>query len=330
MHISVETQANELIKDYSSHGEFEKTALSIFEYQFNNNTIYNQYCCSLGKMAPKRLEEIPFLPISFFKDHLVSTSKQHETVFLSSGTTGSNPSRHFVHNLEFYRLSFLKCFELFYGNPKEFSILALLPSYMERKGSSLIMMVEDLIKKSADQDSGFFLYDHGKLLEKLSDNGKACKKTLLIGVSFALLDFCKAFKMQGSNSLLVMETGGMKGRRKEMIREELHQELQQGLGVQEIHSEYGMTELLSQAYSKKRGIFSSPPWMKILVREQDDPFSYCDLGRSGGINVIDFANLHSCSFIATQDLGKQHQNGDFEVLGRFDSSEIRGCSLMIS
>lgn len=329
MQLSAETKAEEIVRDYTNDEEFEKMAMSIFQYQFENNPIYRQYCNSIGKTSPSHLLEIPFLPISLFKEHKISCASSHETVFYSSATTSSIPSKHYVHQLDFYYKSFLKAFEIFYGMPEDWTILALLPSYLERSGSSLINMVEELIKLSRKEESGFFLYEHDQMRKILKTNIQENKKTLLIGVSFALLDFVENFQLEKNDSLCVMETGGMKGRKKEMIREELHQLLKQGFGTSNIHSEYGMTELLSQAYSIKDGKFNSPSWMKILIREQDDPFSYAGFGKTGGINVIDFANFHSCSFISTQDLGKAHENGSFEVLGRFDSSEVRGCNLMV-
>ena len=269
------------------------------------------------------------MPISFFKTHKVtSTQKEPETIFTSSGTTQSTTSKHFVPDIELYEKSFLKAFELFYGMPKDFCILALLPSYLEREGSSLIYMVNSLIEKSGHPHSGFYLHNLEELHQKLKILESKGAKTLLIGVSFALLDLVEQFPSNLTNTT-VMETGGMKGRRKELIREELHQILEKGLGVEHIHSEYGMTELLSQGYSKGNGIFETPPWMKIVTRDTEDPLSIQPNGKTGGVNVIDLANLYSCSFIATQDLGKTHPNGTFEVLGRFDDSDIRGCNLMV-
>lgn len=311
--------------------DFDRVALDVFRFQYQNNQVYHQFCNHLGK-TPKTVSltrEIPFLPISFFKTHAVrSTEQEAETIFTSSGTTKTSTSKHFVPEIELYEKSFLSAFYKFYGSPKEFCILALLPSYLEREGSSLIYMVNDLINKSAHPSSGFYLHNLDELhqnLLKLEQKGTKC---LLIGVSFALLDLAERFSMNLQNTI-IMETGGMKGRRKELIREELHQLLQKGLGVEKVHSEYGMTELLSQAYSKGNGIFKTPPWMKIITRDTEDPLAIQSAGKTGGINVIDLANIYSCSFIATQDLGKAYPNGTFEVLGRFDDSDIRGCNLMV-
>ncbi len=311
--------------------DFEEVALDIFKFQYENNEVYRDFCIHLRK-SPKNVSttlKIPFLPISFFKTHrVVSTQKESQTIFTSSGTTQSTTSKHFVPNIELYEKSFLKAFELFYGKPKDFCILALLPSYLEREGSSLIYMVNSLIEKSGHPHSGFYLHNLEELHQKLKILESKGAKTLLIGVSFALLDLVEQFPSTLTNTI-VMETGGMKGRRKELIREELHQILKKGLGVEHIHSEYGMTELLSQGYSKGNGIFETPPWMKIVTRDTEDPLSIQPNGKTGGVNVIDLANLYSCSFIATQDLGKTYPNGTFEVLGRFDDSDIRGCNLMV-
>ena len=311
--------------------EFDTLALDVFGFQYENNKVYQQFCDHLKK-TPQNVShhlQIPFLPISFFKTHRVlSTQKKAHTIFTSSGTTQSITSKHFVPEIKIYEDSFLKAFKAFYGSPKDFCILALLPSYLERKGSSLIYMVNSLIEKSEHPSSGFYLNNLDELHQKLNNLDKSGKKTLLIGVSFALLDLAEQFPMRLKNTI-VMETGGMKGRRKELIREELHQILKQGLGVNKIHSEYGMTELLSQGYSKGEGVFETPPWMKIITRDTEDPLTIQPNGKTGGINVIDLANIYSCSFIATQDLGKTYSNGAFEVLGRFDDSDIRGCNLMV-
>lgn len=311
--------------------EFEKVALDIFKFQYVNNKVYRDFCIHLKK-SPKNVSsssEIPFLPISFFKTHrIVSTQKEPQTIFTSSGTTQSTTSKHLVPDIKLYEESFLDAFELFYGKPEEFCVLALLPSYLEREGSSLIYMVNSLIERSQHPNSGFYLHNLKELHQKLQELEQKGAKTLLIGVSFALLDLAEQFPTTLKNTI-VMETGGMKGRRKELIREELHYILKKGLGVDKIHSEYGMTELLSQAYSKGNGIFQTPPWMKIITRDTEDPLTVQPNGKTGGINVIDLANIYSCSFIATQDLGKTHPNGTFEVLGRFDNSDIRGCNLMV-
>ena len=279
------------------------------------------------------IETIPFLPISFFKSHRVITTKfEPEIIFESSGTTGANTSRHFVKKLSLYKKSFTKGFQLFYGDPKQWCILGLLPAYLERENSSLVSMVNDLIDKSENSFSGFYLHDHEKLYQALVHNEIMEQPTLLIGVTFALLDFAEKYSLK-LNHTTVMETGGMKGRREEITREEVHLFLKKKLGISFVHSEYGMTELLSQAYSKGEGIFSCPPWMKVLVREYNDPFSITakpanEKPVNGLLNVIDLANLYSCSFIATDDVGKIYKNSQFEVLGRRDISDIRGCSLM--
>ncbi|WP_318310560.1 LuxE/PaaK family acyltransferase [Flagellimonas crocea] len=311
--------------------EFDALALDIFRFQYENNRVYRNFCDHL-KTNPQNVSQhldIPFLPISFFKSYQVlSSSNGAQTIFTSSGTTQSTTSKHFVPDIKLYEESFIRAFQLFYGNPKEFCILALLPSYLEREGSSLIYMVNSLIEQSGHPSSGFYLHNLDELHQKLEELGRKGTKILLIGVSFALLDLAEQFTSALKNTI-VMETGGMKGRRKELIREELHHILKKGLGVDKIHSEYGMTELLSQGYSKGDGIFQTPPWMKIITRDTEDPLTIQENGRTGGINVIDLANLYSCSFIATQDLGKTHPNGTFEVLGRFDDSDIRGCNLMV-
>lgn len=311
--------------------EFNALALDIFRFQYKNNRVYSTFCNHLHKVPDNvsSIQEIPFLPISFFKTHsIVSTKKEPKTIFTSSGTTQSTTSKHFVPHIGLYEESFLRAFELFYGKPKDFCILALLPSYLEREGSSLIYMVNSLINKSGHPSSGFYLHNVDELCDKLKKLEQKGTKTLLIGVSFALLDLAEATPLSLKNTV-IMETGGMKGRRKELIREDLHQILKKGLGVGHIHSEYGMTELLSQGYSKGNGIFKTPPWMKIITRDTEDPLTVHSNGKTGGINVIDLANLYSCSFIATQDLGKTHLDGSFEVLGRFDDSDIRGCNLMV-
>lgn len=310
--------------------DFKNITLEVFNFQYKNVKVYRQFCDML-KINPKQVtevSEIPFLPIQFFKSHLIiAEGYNKETIFTSSGTTGSITSKHYVASTKLYEESFNKAFQNQYGNPTDYTILALLPSYLEREGSSLIYMVDSLIKQSENINSGFYLHEMDALIEKLTFLEAEGKKTLLLGVSYALLDLIETQSFQLKNTI-VMETGGMKGRRKEMIKEELHAVLQQGFGVSEIHSEYGMTELLSQAYSTGKGIFTYPPWMKILTRDTEDPFTYVD-GKNGGINVIDLANLYSCSFIATQDLGKLYKNNTFEILGRFDDSDIRGCNLMM-
>jgi phenylacetate-coenzyme A ligase PaaK-like adenylate-forming protein len=319
------------IFDIHTEGEFLNQALRIFQFQYTNNDVYRSFCIHLNidPNTVKSLHQIPFLPIEFFKSkRVLSSNNTPNIIFSSSGTTGTVTSKHFVTELELYQQSYLKGFREFYGNIEDYCILALLPSYMERSGSSLIYMVEDLITKSNHPKSGFFLNEYEQLYKLLKDLQKKGNKTLVIGVSFALLEFAEKYQLSLKNTV-IMETGGMKGRRKEIIREELHQLLTKGFGVGEIHSEYGMTELLSQAYSKGNGVFNCPPWMKVLIRDTEDPFNYQKQGKTGGINVIDLANINSCSFIATQDLGKVNEIGTFEVIGRFDHSDIRGCNLMV-
>jgi phenylacetate-coenzyme A ligase PaaK-like adenylate-forming protein len=315
----------------SSHKQFEKIALKVFRFQYDSNVVYRQFCdlVKQNKQTVKSVKQIPFLPIQFFKSHeVVSTTDAPETIFTSSGTTGSITSRHLVTDLTWYEQSYQQAFSQFYGNIEDYTILALLPSYLERQGSSLIHMVEDLIQLSKNPDSGFYLNEYDALVEKLMQQEQEGKNVLLIGVTFALLDLIERQNFHLENTI-IMETGGMKGRRKEMIREELHEILTTGFGVKVIHSEYGMTELLSQAYSLGEGIFECPSWMQIHIRDTEDPLTYIANGKTGGINVIDLANINSCSFIATQDLGKKHNNASFEVLGRFDNSDIRGCNLMV-
>ncbi|MGX7667556.1 LuxE/PaaK family acyltransferase [Flavobacterium pedocola] len=314
-----------------SKKEFEKLTLKVFRYQYDNNTVYRNFCELLkkDKTNVKSLTEIPFLPIQFFKSHdVLSTAEPVQITFTSSGTTGMATSRHLVTDLDFYNESFRLAFSQFYGNIEDYVVLALLPSYLEREGSSLIYMVEDLIERSNQPDSGFYLHNYDELIQKLTELDSSGQNVLLIGVTYALLDLIELQNFQLKNTI-IMETGGMKGKRREIIREELHEILCKGFGVSEIHSEYGMTELLSQAYSLGEGIFECPPWMEILIRDTEDALSYVAEGKTGGINVIDLANVNSCSFIATQDLGKKYPNHSFEVLGRFDHSDIRGCNLMV-
>ncbi|WP_103864179.1 acyl transferase [Aquimarina sp. I32.4] len=311
--------------------DFEQSALHIFNYQYTNNKIYQRFCNLLGvtKTSVQEVGNIPYLPIQFFKqDKIVSTTASVQKIFTSSGTTGSMPSKHYVSDLLVYEKSFRKGFQYFYGGITEYVILALLPSYLERDGSSLVYMAEQLIKDSKHAQSGFYLDNIQKLVDTLHLLMAEDKKILLLGVSFALLDLVENFGVQLNNNVIVMETGGMKGRRKEMIREELHQVLTDGFGISHIHSEYGMTELLSQAYSTGDGFFCCPPWMKVAIRNPEDALALLGVNKTGGVNVIDLANINSCSFIATQDLGKMNQNGSFEILGRFDHSDIRGCNLM--
>lgn len=315
---------------------FNGLAVELFNHQYRHNNIYRQFCDTLKINAAEvnTLKKIPFLPISFFKTHTVKTGIfETDTVFESSGTTQTIPSRHFVKDIGLYRKSFTACFEKFYGLPQNKCILGLLPAYLERKNSSLVLMADELIKASNNPLSGFYLYDHEKLHSTILHNELLKLPTLLIGVTYALLDFAEAYPMQLRHTL-VMETGGMKGRREELTRPEVHAQLQKQLGISLVHSEYGMTELLSQAYSKGDGIFHCPGWMKIVLRDEDDPFHIItaadvqNRSQTGLINVIDLANIHSCSFIATDDVGRLHANESFEVLGRADSSDVRGCSLM--
>ncbi|QXP77460.1 MULTISPECIES: acyl transferase [Winogradskyella] len=318
------------IFNIKSDAEFETIALEVFKFQFQNNKVYRSFCDLLYKHPAdvKKITDIPFLPIEFFKSReVVSSSEPIEKTFSSSGTTGSITSKHLVTDIKLYEESYLNAFKHFYGNIEDYVVLALLPSYLERDGSSLIYMVNDLIEKSKQPESGFYLNNLEELAETLKTLEAKKQKTLLIGVSFALLDLVEQYQLNLKHTT-IMETGGMKGRRKEIIRQELHQILQTGFGVSEIHSEYGMTELLSQAYSKGNGVFECPPWMKILTRDTEDALTIQTPNKTGGINVIDLANKNSCSFIATQDLGKTFDNKQFEIIGRFDNSDIRGCNLM--
>ncbi|MDB4228457.1 acyl transferase [Flavobacteriaceae bacterium] len=314
-----------------NQSDFKTCALQVFRHQFKNNAIYRSFCDLLyiHSSDVKEIEEIPFLPIQFFKSHAVLSSTQAvQETFTSSGTTGSSVSKHMVTDLSWYTKSYTKGFEYFYGPIEEYTVLGLLPNYLERDGSSLIYMVDDFIKKSNKPSSGFYLNNLTELSKTLIALDKKGEKVLLIGVTFALLDLIERqqFKLQNT---IIMETGGMKGRRKEIIRNELHEILCAGFGVSKIHSEYGMTELLSQGYSSGDGVFDCPPWMKILARDTEDALTMVGTNKTGGLNVIDLANYNSCSFIATQDLGKVDNNGSFEVLGRFDHSDIRGCNLMV-
>jgi phenylacetate-coenzyme A ligase PaaK-like adenylate-forming protein len=322
----------ELIFDISGPSDFEKKALEIFKFQFENNLVYRSFCDLLFKHPSqiKDLKDIPFLPIDFFKSHEIKIStKKTSKIFTSSGTTGSNLSKHYVTDLDLYEKSFMNCFKVFYGDINDYTILGLLPSYLERNNSSLVYMVNKMIEQSKFPESRFYLDEIDELKETILNLEKEKRKTILIGVSYALLDLIEYHKFN-LNHTIIMETGGMKGKRKELIKSELHKLLKNGFGVNNIHSEYGMTELLSQAYSKKNGLFSTPPWMKILIRDTEDPQSILPLTKTGGINIIDLANINSCPFIATMDLGKLHENGQFEVLGRFDQSDIRGCNLMVT
>lgn len=311
--------------------DFKSLALEIFNYQAENNPVYNRFISGLGKniKSVRTPSEIPFLPVEFFRNHeIVAENLPADLVFESSRTTGSVPGRHFVHDRNLYETSFLKAFNLFYGDPSGWLIAALLPSYTERKNSSLVYMVDNLIKRSRFSESGFYRGNDEEMIEMLMKAKPVNRKIMLFGVSFALLDLAGKYSPDLSG-ITVMETGGMKGRRKEITREELHSVLKKKLNIGSVHSEYGMTELLSQAYSKDNGIFLCPPWMRIMIRDPHDPLTiFNEPGITGGINIIDLANVWSCPFIATSDLGKLHADGSFEVLGRFDNSDIRGCNLM--
>ena len=321
----------EAIFNIQNEDDFSKVALEIFKHQFRNNRLYRSFCDLLyiDVSDVKTIRQIPFLPIQFFKTHSVLSSDQKiEATFTSSGTTGNNTSNHLVSNISVYQQSYLQGFSQFYGAIEDYVVLALLPNYLERKGSSLVYMVNDLIDKSNNSESGFYLHNLDELAQKLVHLDQKGQKTLLIGVSFALLDLIEKHQFK-LNHTIVMETGGMKGRRKEMIRTELHALLKNGFGVVEIHSEYGMTELLSQAYSKFNEVFETPPWMKVLARDPEDALTIFENAKTGGLNIIDLANINSCSFIATQDIGTVLSKNTFKVLGRFDHSDIRGCNLMV-
>ncbi len=311
--------------------DFALTALELFYYQALHNKIYSHYLDLLG-IEPQditRFEQIPHLPISFFKSQVVKSGNfKEDMIFTSSGTTSTGQSHHFVREVALYEQSFTKAFRLFYGNISNWCIIALLPSYLEREGSSLVYMVDKLIQLSTDEDSGFYLYEHRQLLEVLERKKIDKRSTLLFGVSFALLDLAGENHLK-MPELAIVETGGMKGRRREMTRKELHHHIKASFGVENVHSEYGMTELLSQAYSTEKGRFKTPPWMKISIRDTRDPFSKAGHQKTGGINVMDLANIDSCAFIETEDLGRLMPDGSFEVLGRFDQAEVRGCNLLV-
>ncbi|MFI5149037.1 MAG: acyl transferase [Bacteroidia bacterium] len=310
---------------------FEATCLQVFRHQVRYNKVYRAFVEGLRVDVSEinSSVKIPFLPVEFFKsDLIISEGLTPEITFLSSGTKGLQ-SKHPVSDLSIYKESFQECFRRFYGPEKGYCMLALLPSYLEREGSSLVYMLDTLIKESHHPLSGFYLHNRADLYEVIQKLEADSQRSILIGVTYALLDFAEEFPMKMKHTL-VMETGGMKGQRKEMVREELHAYLCSRLGLAVIHSEYGMTELLSQAYSQGDGRFRCPPWMKVLIRDPNDPLSPGREGKTGGINIIDLANINSCSFIATQDLGKINPDGTFEVLGRFDNSDLRGCNLLIS
>ena len=321
----------EKILSIRNYLEFSNLALEAFNYQFEHIEVYQSYCRYRGIETSKvnAVEQIPFLPIEFFKNHRIIPDKLgSQLIFTSSGTTGTINSRHYVASREVYHASLLKAFQLTYGSPAQYCILALLPSYLERKESSLVYMVRRLMDLSGHKDNGFYLDNLQELSEKLRMLQDQGQKILLIGVSFAMLDLAEKFPMPLKNTIL-METGGMKGRRKEMTRAELHSIFKNAFNLEKIHSEYGMTELLSQGYSAGEGIYNTPPWMKILVRDIYDPFLFVESGKAGGINVIDLANIYSCSFIETKDIGIIHTDGKFEISGRFDYSDTRGCNLLV-
>lgn len=328
----MKTRLRENIFSITDLTDFSGIALETLTYQYERNPLYRSFMKYLGKTPwdLKGLDEIPFMPIEFFRNHPVITGAvQIETIFESSGTSGSITSKHFVRDLKLYEESFLTGFRQFYGDPGNYIIAALLPSYTERAGSSLVYMVEKLISESGHALSGFYKDNMEELISNFGSKRYGNRKLLLIGVTFALLDLAEKYSPDLSGAI-IMETGGMKGRRKELTRGELHSILKKKLHVDAVHSEYGMTELLSQAYSRGNGVFRCPPWMKVLIRDPQDPMSIItEPGRTGGINIIDLANLHSCSFLATSDLGKVHEDGSFEILGRFDYSDIRGCNLMV-
>lgn len=334
MHVEL-PKAKELeqrVFDIHNEKDFWSIALDVYHFQFDNNPIYQDYCLALGKTPGKigSYTDIPFLPISFFKTHRVETTAfDPQLVFRSSGTTGSATSSHFVKYAGIYEESFRRCFGQFYGEPESYCIIGLLPSYLERGQSSLVYMVDHLVKESGHPESGFYLHDHEKLNRTLHSLERSGQRTLLIGVTYALLDFADAFPQPLTNTI-IMETGGMKGRRREIIRAELYERLKKAFGLSRIHSEYGMTELLSQAYGID-GRFRCPEWMRVLMRDETDPLSILPASENpvpGAINVIDLANLYSCSFLATEDIGRLGADGNFEVLGRLDNSDIRGCSLL--
>lgn len=315
----------------SKLNNFGELALRVFQFQYQFNPTYQKYCKLLHIHDMNRvdsLDKIPFLPIEFFKAYEIkSTAFDADVVFSSSSTTGKGQSFHHVKNVEVYRQSFRQAFEHFYGSISEYSIFALLPSYLERHGSSLVYMLEDFIQLSNDNESGFYLHNHQELYEKLISAKQANKKIILFGATFGLLDFADQYELNLEDAIII-ETGGMKGRREELTRHEIHTYLKARLGVHQIHSEYGMTELLSQAYAPSDGIFYCPAWMKVCITDMNDPFEKLSVGKTGVINVIDLANIYSCSFIQTSDLGRLSEDGGFEILGRLDYSDLRGCSLL--
>ena len=318
--------------------EFNDYAVELFRFQYENNEVYRTFCDGIHTPVEEvsTIDKIPFLPISFFKTHQIkTTSFIEEKIFTSSGTTGMDFSQHFIKDLALYQQAFIASFNHFYGDFSSFTFLALLPNYLERNNSSLIYMMDHFIAHSSHSDSGYYLYNHDDLYKKLIDLKAKGQKTILFGVTYALLDFIEKYQLDFPE-LIVFETGGMKGRRKELVKEELHQILQKGFGVKTIHSEYGMCELLSQAYSAGKNLFYTPPWIKMVIRDEKEPIPIEKTQKAplappktGVINIIDFANIYSCSFIATEDLGRVHEDGSIEILGRLDSAQIRGCNLLV-
>ncbi|MCK9617195.1 MAG: acyltransferase [Lentimicrobiaceae bacterium] len=321
---------NKQVFAINDENTFNSVAIEIFRYQYHANSLYRQYV-DLLKTDVQHITHysaIPFLPISIFKSHAVVCGTTLPQQFFISSGTGGTQSKHYILDVTVYIESFTRGFHYFYGNPEKYCLLALLPSYFERKNSSLVFMVNHLMQLSQHPLNGFYLNEHNQLYEKLVLLNESNQPTLLLGVTFALLDFAaKKYKLHFP-TLTLMETGGMKGRRTEPVREEVHQILSNAFGVNAIHSEYGMTEIFSQAYSAQNGQFNCPPWMKVLTRDPHDPLSLLAAGKVGGINIIDLANYNTCSFIASQDLGKVSTDGTFEISGRFDASDIRGCSLL--
>jgi phenylacetate-coenzyme A ligase PaaK-like adenylate-forming protein len=312
--------------------EFQNKAIELFRQQYQYIEVYHDFIDHLGINPAKvdTIDNIPFLPVELFKYHKILDKRYSEKIiFSSSGTTGMTQSKHYLPDPNLYETSFVKTFEMFYGPVNDYCILALLPSYLEREGSSLVYMMDRLIKLSRHKESGFYLQDTDKLMLKIRKLTGGKKKILLMGVSFALQELAEKYQ-EDLGEVIIMETGGMKGRRKEITRQELHEAIKKSFNVESVHSEYGMTELMSQAYSKGEGFFHFPSWMKIIIRDSHDPFDILPAGKSGVINIIDLANVYSCAFLATSDLGKSHKDGSFEVLGRMDSSDIRGCNLLIT
>ncbi len=319
-------QLEKEIFSIQSNIDFERVALDVYQYQVKHCAIYREYVQQLNWDEPTSSSEIPFLPISFFKSHrVIAEHLQEEVIFKSSGTGGER-SKHFVHLTDVYKEAFRSIYKQFIGDVENQVVLALLPNYLDQGDSSLVYMVDDLITSSSSSISRFLLSDMEELITMYNEAITARKQVVIFGVAYSLLDLCE-LKPDLSQAVII-ETGGMKGRRKELTKQELHGVLQKGLNCKNISSEYGMTELLSQAYSNQNGIFETCPWMKIIIRETNDPFNYVDEGKTGGVNIIDLANLYSCSFIATQDLGRQNSRG-FEIMGRFDHSDVRGCNLLV-